>query len=461
MKTLSRDLRSRALHEIPLPIPYDAAAMPGARVLGNDGREYVSIRWPTSSAPYAWRSAAQLAEDIAADVARVLTEPVVVTVGSGGDYATLSEAMDFLARFFPGVTPPEGQYLGEISILSGTELSEQVFAVGARLGWVRITSEDAEVVVDTSGFDRPPIPFPTGTDRPFMHGVSCDWPAISTIFRQKDPASSMNTTGIDLRASNWSTENRVTVADAGEVEALTLPQGFRHFALCGLLGGGSNFRLDSVLFEGSDRTGPTTRSLRVQNSTGVINNSRIKGDADVNMQITEASRARFVRTSFRREDGVNSSTDLVRALGSIVQVGTDSLGGYSAGIIPNTTLSAGGIVFDSRVTSDPVIVSDSNSDGNFTRFASGLQICVTADVTGVDVNIAAGNIFRSTTVTVPMPAAFSSIASMAGSGVQIGGENCLPPTLSVSTGASCELRAHAPTSTTVRTFRVFMSGRWK
>jgi hypothetical protein len=70
MKYLSRDIRSRALHEVALPIPFDAAAMPGARVLGDDGREYVSIRWPEVSDTYQWVSAAQIAEDVAADVAR-------------------------------------------------------------------------------------------------------------------------------------------------------------------------------------------------------------------------------------------------------------------------------------------------------------------------------------------------------------------------------------------------------
>jgi hypothetical protein len=48
-----RKLRNEALQETALPIPYDAAAMPGAFVLGTDGQVYVSQKdSPTSN--YEW-----------------------------------------------------------------------------------------------------------------------------------------------------------------------------------------------------------------------------------------------------------------------------------------------------------------------------------------------------------------------------------------------------------------------
>jgi hypothetical protein len=50
-----RRLRGEALTETALPVPYDAAAMPGAIVLGTDGRLYGSVRNP-ASAPFAWQS---------------------------------------------------------------------------------------------------------------------------------------------------------------------------------------------------------------------------------------------------------------------------------------------------------------------------------------------------------------------------------------------------------------------
>jgi hypothetical protein len=50
-----RKLRGEALTETALPVPYDAAATPGAIVLGTDGKLYASIKNP-ASAPYAWQS---------------------------------------------------------------------------------------------------------------------------------------------------------------------------------------------------------------------------------------------------------------------------------------------------------------------------------------------------------------------------------------------------------------------
>ena len=44
-----RRLRGEALTETALPVQYDAAAMPGAIVLGTDGRLYGSVRNPASA----------------------------------------------------------------------------------------------------------------------------------------------------------------------------------------------------------------------------------------------------------------------------------------------------------------------------------------------------------------------------------------------------------------------------
>jgi hypothetical protein len=53
-----REFRSPGLFETPLPITYDAAIMPGARVLGSDGQLYESVKNLTSGV-YEWRARAQ------------------------------------------------------------------------------------------------------------------------------------------------------------------------------------------------------------------------------------------------------------------------------------------------------------------------------------------------------------------------------------------------------------------
>ncbi len=56
-----RKLRGEALTETALPVPYDAAAMPGAIVLGTDGKLYASIKNPASAPTHgkAYRPAAR------------------------------------------------------------------------------------------------------------------------------------------------------------------------------------------------------------------------------------------------------------------------------------------------------------------------------------------------------------------------------------------------------------------
>jgi hypothetical protein len=128
-------------------------------------------------------------------------------------------------------------------------------------------------------------------------------------------------------------------------------------------------------------------------------------------------------------------------------------------------LSPGGAAFVGTVatgsTNGAIIERGSNANGEYVKFADGTMICVTADITGVDVNIAAGEIFRADTIAVTLPAAFSTIASMAGSSVQIGSDNCLPGILRITAGGSnVDFRAYAPAATTNRTFRLMVVGRW-
>lgn len=163
MKTLSRDLRSRALHETSLPVPYDAAAVPGARVLGEDGREYVAQRWPTDQDEYTWVSAAQIASDVAADFFRAITTPQYVEVDvsapsnvEGQTYTTLGGALEYCAKFLPTYreADADSQPLIYVKILDTGPISEQLVVRGANLSNVRIVSEAHEVTIDPAGLTR-------------------------------------------------------------------------------------------------------------------------------------------------------------------------------------------------------------------------------------------------------------------------------------------------------------------
>lgn len=84
------------------------------------------------------------------DVSSTFDETTTVTVGTGGDYATLGEAVTALSEKYP-IYAPQG--LGVyVKILSGTVINEQIAVCGTDLSYITIIAEDAEVSVNVDGF---------------------------------------------------------------------------------------------------------------------------------------------------------------------------------------------------------------------------------------------------------------------------------------------------------------------
>lgn len=68
-----------------------------------------------------------------------------VTVGPGGDYTTIGDALSDLSEMRPVYSP--GGFITELRLLAGYEMAEQVLVSGINMGWITITSEAAEVVI--------------------------------------------------------------------------------------------------------------------------------------------------------------------------------------------------------------------------------------------------------------------------------------------------------------------------
>lgn len=77
--------------------------------------------------------------------AGVLDADTTVTVGSGGDYATINAALTALSASYP--LYKAGGYTVAISLLTGFVMAEQVLVCGVDLSYIKITSVDAEVVI--------------------------------------------------------------------------------------------------------------------------------------------------------------------------------------------------------------------------------------------------------------------------------------------------------------------------
>jgi len=85
-------------------------------------------------------------DGITGPVPLILGADIQVTVGSGGDYSNINEALAYLSKYYPlyksnGIT-------AEIVLLAGFVMEEQVLVQGVDLGWVTISGQDAETVID-------------------------------------------------------------------------------------------------------------------------------------------------------------------------------------------------------------------------------------------------------------------------------------------------------------------------
>lgn len=100
-----RRLRSEALVETELPIPYDAAAMPGAIVLSVDGDVYQSLR-PGSNLPYEW------------------TKPIIELVDGSVYIGAGASRSDFSGSLKLGVQIEGQQFLNSsLGVLRNTDAS--------------------------------------------------------------------------------------------------------------------------------------------------------------------------------------------------------------------------------------------------------------------------------------------------------------------------------------------------
>lgn len=86
-----------------------------------------------------------------------VTSNITKTVGSGGDFTTLQDAIDFFGTLIPN----KNAVRGTIMLKSGFRLNEGVRIESKNLGWVDIKSEDPNVMANPNASVSPPNPADT------------------------------------------------------------------------------------------------------------------------------------------------------------------------------------------------------------------------------------------------------------------------------------------------------------
>lgn len=182
MSTLSRIIRTPAMHPTATPIALDADAMPGAQVMGDDGLLYTSQKTTESAAGYSWVSFADVARTLPANRLDIMVvDSGAETVGS--QYLTIGKALEWASTFFVPYNPDwqtDGVPKIRIIIESGKVIEEQINVTGLAMPFVSIVAEDATVSVDATQLTKVTdagrnlhafITASAGAVAPFIEGV--------------------------------------------------------------------------------------------------------------------------------------------------------------------------------------------------------------------------------------------------------------------------------------------------
>lgn len=280
---------------------------------------------------------------------RRLDASITLTVGVGGDCATLNEASDRLSLMSPraisdGIT-------GTIRLLAGYQMAEQLILRNVNLGWVKIIADDPTTLIRRATLIRPV--YLIEADAPLTR-----YPAFAALEGARLPSIG----ALFSMTAEGDPANRVGLFVSGVSSAVTLPScGIESAGAEGaLIASGSTLSCEGANFRNAGDIG----ILATRNSIVAarrVNVSGAKGSAGVaarrssSADIEEAdasgcttrgvlaqSGARINAQSANcRRGASDSSADIVVAGGGII-VASSGIGGTSIAV---NTVTATGVIF--------------------------------------------------------------------------------------------------------------------
>ena len=118
----------------------------------------------------------------------------LLTVGSGGDYVTINEALEEASKAYP--LYKQGGYSVEIKLLAGFVMQEQVIVKGIDLGYITITGEDDETAIQRDALITN-IQFDSTERFPAFTALNnATLPVIGQLFHMDDSGESSERSGI-------------------------------------------------------------------------------------------------------------------------------------------------------------------------------------------------------------------------------------------------------------------------
>jgi len=289
--------------------------------------------------------------------AQLPAAPNTVTVGPGGEYAELDDALAFFATKIAPNSDDPVEFGGAVRILTGYVPARPVILLGLNLSWVFIYSDDAQIDVPVSACSifRPAGVLPEG--RAFFSGLLAGMPRLNCLFRLDNatwtgPDSDLTAGGIlvyGVRAISCTGMWQLTPAQIHQ-------GGFTNFSI-GALFQNSSFALSRMRI--SDN-----RAANLQNFTSrlSISDHDGRGAFGIGIQTTQSGTTMISGTSnFRKTVGNDNGLDILDN-GGLTWIGTGVLGGTNIYGSPEV---GGGRVMDSRRT-DPVTLRGRINPSDYT-----------------------------------------------------------------------------------------------
>lgn len=123
----------------------------------------------------------------------LLTTTETITVGTGGQFATINAALAYATKKYPTYVSASTRPRITISLLSGFVMAEQVLVDGIDLSWITISSVDAEVSITRSALT---IANADGRYPAFTAQNGAFLPIINVLFNMDTSGSASNRYGI-------------------------------------------------------------------------------------------------------------------------------------------------------------------------------------------------------------------------------------------------------------------------
>lgn len=266
---------------------------------------------------------------------------VEVTVGTGGQFATINEALAHLSERRPGYKP--GGFVASVRLRPGFVMREQVIVAGANLGWIRIISDDAEVQID-----RAYLTAAIGAEQrypAFSARGGGQLPSIEALFTMMATGAATRRDGILVMDGGG-----VTIAAGKGVKAAG-SNGITAMTGAVVSANGADFRNAveaAAMIHGGSRAAMHTAILRGSKRGIDAGNGAVVHAASVDCAacsefgiIAQAGASVNAHGASCRGGSTDAATDIVVQKGSIINA-FEATGGTS--VTPNT-ISAAGIIF--------------------------------------------------------------------------------------------------------------------